>query len=95
MSRINKFAGEGQEKFHHVVVSEEKSCAISEEKVVQTEKVTPREEVEKGTNILNYIEDIVHKIRRKDLDNLQGQYIASTGWFNLDHEWFKTNLHLN
>ena len=28
-------------------------------------------------------------IRIKYLDNFQGQYTVSTGWFNIDHEWFK------
>ena len=28
-------------------------------------------------------------IRRKDLGNFQGQYTASPGWFNLDHDWLK------
>ena len=31
----------------------------------------------------------VHKIRRNDLGNCQGQSTALTGWFNLDHEWLK------
>ena len=28
-------------------------------------------------------------IRRKYLDKFQGKFTASTGWFNLDHEWLK------
>ena len=28
-------------------------------------------------------------IRRKYLNNFHGQSTASTGWFNLDHEWSK------
>ena len=57
-----------------------------------SEKVTPSEEVEKRTNLLNDIEEPVHMIRRKDLGNFQGQYTASPGWFNLDHDWLKRNF---
>ena len=35
------------------------------------------------------MEESVFTIRRKDLDKFQGQSTESTGWFNLDHEWFK------
>ena len=38
-----------------------------------SDKVIPSEEVEKGTNILNYMEESVHIICRKHLDNFQGQ----------------------
>ena len=38
----------------------------------------------------------MHTICRNDLDKFQGKYTASTGWFNLYHEWVKINfLHLN
>ena len=53
------------------------------------EKVTPSEEFEKGTNILNDMEEPVVTIRRKDLDNFEGKYKVSTDWFNLHHEWLK------
>ena len=33
--------------------------------------------------------DPVVTICRNDLDKFQGQSTESTGWFNLDHEWFK------
>ena len=39
--------------------------------------------------MLNQIEEPVVMIRRKYLDTFQGQSTASTGWFNLDHEWLK------
>ena len=58
-------------------------------KVVLSEKVTPSEKVEKGTNLLNEMEEPVHTIHRKCWDNFQGQYTGSTGWINLDHEWLK------
>ena len=45
MSGVNKFAGEGQGKNHHVVIDKEKSSTISEEKVEPSEKVTPSESV--------------------------------------------------
>ena len=51
--------------------------------------VTPSEEVEKGTNVLEYLKEPVVTIRKNDLDNFQGESTASTGWFNLDHEWLK------
>ena len=35
------------------------------------------------------MEEPVHTIRGKYLDNFQGQYTGSTGWFNIDHEWLK------
>ena len=38
------------------------------------------------------MEEPLRTIRRKNLDNLQGQSTASTGWINLDREWFKRNL---
>ena len=28
-------------------------------------------------------------IRKKDIDNFEGQSIGSTGCLNLDHDWFK------
>ena len=46
---------------------------ISIEKVAPYEKVTPSEEVEKGNNVLNDMEEPVVTIRRKDLDNFQGK----------------------
>ena len=76
MSGVNKFSGEGQAKSHNAV--------ISREKLSPSEKVITSEEVEKVTIFLNDMEYPVVTIRRKDLDNFQGKYIASTGWFNLD-----------
>ena len=35
------------------------------------------------------IKDPVVTIRRKDLDNFQGQSTRSTRWFNIDREWLK------
>ena len=89
MSGVNKFSGEGQGKIHHVVVAENKSSTIYEEKLILSEKVPPSEGVEKGTNILNDVEYPVLMIREKYLDNFQGKYTESTGWFNLDHKWLK------
>ena len=35
-------------------------------------------------------------IRKKDYDKFEGYYKGYTGWFNLDHEFFKEMfLHLN
>ena len=57
------------------------------------ENNTPSEEVEKGTNILNYMEEPVHTIFRKYLDNFQGHSTVSTGWFNPGHEWLKRKFY--
>ena len=56
VSEFNKFYGLVQRKVHHVVVAEEKSNTISEEKLLISENVTPSEEFDKGTNILNDME---------------------------------------
>ena len=55
VSGVNKFSGEVQVNVHRVVFSEEKSDTIAEEKLVTHEKVTPSEEVDKGTSIFNDI----------------------------------------
>ena len=68
MSGANKFSGEGQGKIHNVVIAKEQISTISREKVEPNDKVTPSEEVQKGTNISNDMKEPVHKIRRKDLD---------------------------
>ena len=60
--------------------------SLLKKKLVPGENLTPSEEVERGTNILNAMEQPVYMIRRKDLDNFQGQSKVPTGWFNLDHE---------
>ena len=35
------------------------------------------------------MKEAVVTIRSSDLDNFQGQSKGSTGWFNLDHKFFK------
>ena len=61
-----------------------------------SEKVTTSEEVDKGTKHLENMKEAVVTIRRKYLDNFEGQSKVSTGWFNLDHEFLKEScLHLN
>ena len=62
---------------------------LSKKKVATSEKVTPSEEVEKGTKTLDDIKDSVVKIFRKDLFNFQGQSTISTCWFNLDPGWLR------
>ena len=69
MSGVNKFAGESQAKINHVVPYYR---PIAEEKVALSQKVTPSEEVEKGTIFLDDMEKPLDKIRRNDLDNFQG-----------------------
>ena len=41
-------------------------------------------DVDKGTGELEYMKDSVVTIRKKDLDNFEGQSKGSTGWFKLD-----------
>ena len=60
--------------------------AFQQKTLLPSEKVTPSEEVEKGTNLLNYMEYLVVKISRKNLDNFQEKSTASIGWFNIDNE---------
>ena len=35
------------------------------------------------------MKEVVVTIHREDLDNFEGKYKGSTGWFNLDHKWLK------
>ena len=80
------FTGEGQARNHHF------SCIIGpfpKKKVAPREKFRPSEEVEKGTKILDDIEEPAVTIRKNNLDNFQGQSTGSTGWLNLDCEWLK------
>ena len=60
---------------------------LSKNKLLTTEKVITSEEVEKGTKNLDDMKEAVVTIRRKDLDNFEGQSKGSTGWFNIDHEF--------
>ena len=53
MSGVDKFAGEVKGKNHHVVVAKEKVAPLTMKKIVTSEKITPSEEVEKDTNLLN------------------------------------------
>ena len=64
MSGGNNFSGEGQGKIHHVVVAKEKLSPLPKKIVVPGEKVTPSEEILKGTNILNDMEESVVMIHR-------------------------------
>ena len=69
---------------------------LSEKKVLTTKKFTTSEEVEKGTEKLEYIKGAVVNICRKDSDNFKGKSKGSTGWINIDHGLKKeNNLHLN
>ena len=83
---VNIFSGEGQGKFYHVAIAKEKLAPLPNKKVDPSGKVTPSDYDEKGTNILNDVEESVVTIRRKDLDKFQGQSAKSTGWLNLDQD---------
>ena len=74
MSGVNNFSEEGGGNFYHVVFAEEKLTSLPKKTVVPSEKVTPSDDVEKITNILNDMEYPVHMIRRKDLDNFQKRH---------------------
>ena len=50
MSGVNNFSWEGKARNHHVVPYYR---PISEEKLAPNEKVTPSEDVEKGANLLD------------------------------------------
>ena len=50
-----------------------KYAQFLKKKVFTSDKITPSEEVEKGTNILNDTENPVIMIRRKDSDKFHGQ----------------------
>ena len=54
-------------------LAKKKEYHSQKNKVELNENVTTSEEVKKGTNILNDMEDTAHTIRRKDLDNFQGK----------------------
>ena len=73
MYGVNKFSGKGQGKIHHVVVAEEKLTPSPKKKIFTSEKVTTSEEIYKGTKKLYDMKDVVVTIRRKDLDNFEGQ----------------------
>ena len=49
--------------------------------------ITTNEEVDKGTEKLEYMREAVVTIRRKDSDKFEGHSKGSTGWFNIDHEF--------
>ena len=58
----------------------------------RTEKITTNEEVDKDTEILEDMKKAVVKICTKDSDKIEGQSKVYTGWFNLDHDFFKRNF---
>ena len=65
----------------------EKVTPFSKKIVVTSEKDTSSEEVDKGNKFFDDMKEAVVTIRKNNLDNFEGQYIISTGWFNLDHEF--------
>ena len=69
-----------------------KVTPLQKKKILTTEKVKTREEVDKSTKIIDDMKEAVVTIRRNDLDNFEGQSKVSTGQFNLDHEFFKENV---
>ena len=83
-------------KFIMSSLPNKKVTPLPNKKVGTSEKVTPSEEVDKGTKIFDYMKYGVVAIRRKYLDNFEGYSIGPTSWFNLDHEFLERNvLHLN
>ena len=83
----------GNPSCHHF---RRKNNAIVEEKLLITEKVTTSEDFEKANKNLDDMKEAVFTIRRKDLDNFEGQSKGSIGWFNFDHDFLKRIfLHLN
>ena len=57
-----------------------------------TENIKTNQYIDKGTEKSEYMKEAVVKICGKDSDKLQGQSYGSTGWFNLDHEFFLINI---
>ena len=53
----------------------------------RTENIKTNGEVDKGTEKLEYMEEAVVTIRRKDSYKFDGKSKGSTLWFNLDHEF--------
>ena len=49
-------------------------------------------DVDKGTEELEYMNEEVVTIRRKDSDKFDGQYKESTGWFILDSKFLKIKI---
>ena len=47
-------------------------------------------DVDKGNDELSFMKQKVNTIRRKGLDQFEGQSIGSKGWFKLDIELFLT-----
>ena len=70
-----------------------KVTPLPKKKVVTSQKVTPSEEVGKGTRNLDDMKYAVVTIRNKYLDNFEEQSIGSTGWFNLYPEWLKIKFY--
>ena len=85
VSDVNMSAGKVQEKITISLLPRKKVAPFLKKRLLPSEKITPSEDFEKGTNSLKYMEEPVHKIRIKDLDNFKGNSTESTGWFNLDH----------
>ena len=65
---------------------------LPKKKLLTMEKVTTSEEFEKDTKNLDDMKEVVVIIQRKDLDNFEGQYKISTGWFNLDYDFLKRKV---
>ena len=72
--------------------TKKKITPLPRKKLLTTEKGTSSEEVDKVTKNLDDMKDAVVTIRGKYLDNLEGQYKGSTGWFNIDYEFLKRKL---
>ena len=60
---------------------------LTKKEVLTSKKVTPSEEVEKGTKHLDDMKEEMITIRRKDFNNFEGQSIGSACWFNIDNEF--------
>ena len=54
----------------------------------RTHNITKNEEVDKGTEKLEDMKEAEFKIRRNNSYKFEGQSKGSTGWFNLDHNYF-------
>ena len=90
--RVNKFSGEGQWKINHAVVYEVKNNTIDKEKSSDKWEGYTKWGGWQRNKKMDDMEDTVVTIRRKYLDNFEGQSMVSTGWFNPDNEWLKRDF---
>ena len=96
---LTKNVKKGTDELSHTLLSENKSLTKKVEKFTDEladtlffEKKYSTFGVDKGTDELACMKQKVHTIRRKGLNQFEGQSNGSKGWFKLDIECFKTTI---